>query len=155
MVLCENLVDSLQKDHQELSDLAVSFQNALTDFDREKVRKILGRIDSVAKAHFEFEENYLYPRMLRLTRQLAEKLSTDRRAINEVIIKTECALRQKRLRKDRLSNLSGISTLLSRHLKDCHDVVILAAKFEEEEKNKLNQKLNECHKRKGIRNCIK
>ena len=113
MAKFDNLVEDLQKDHWELSNLAVFFKNALIISDRKKAGEILDKIDNLAKTHFEFEENYLYPRMLRLTRQVAEKLSAERSAINGFITKAKGSLKEARLHKGKISNLSKVAVLLS------------------------------------------
>lgn len=139
-----NFVAELQKDHEELSGLISSFQNALAASDRKVAKAILGKIDDMAKAHFRFEENYLYPRMLRLTRQIIEKLNEEHQRIKGFITESRDILNKDRLNRRSSSALSDTIPTLSEHLKDCRNLVLLADRFTDEEKNELGQKFKEC-----------
>lgn len=144
MERANNLVGDLQKNHRELSSLVVSFQRALTASDRKEAREILDKIDDMASGHFKFEEGYLYPRMRRLMLEMIEKLCNGQEAIKGFIRETRGSLKKDRMDKNRLSDLSRIIPMISRHVEDCNDLVRLADKFGEEEGSELNQKFKAC-----------
>ena len=145
MARLNNLVSDLQKNHQELSSLVVSFQNALAASDRKEARELLERIDDMTSGHFRFEEGYLYPRMRRLMLEMIEKLCNGQQAIKGFIRETRGSLKKDRVSKNRLSDLSKIVQMISEHVEDCDDLVCLANKFGEEEEGELNQKFKACY----------
>lgn len=142
MAQLNSLVLELRKNHQKLASMISFCQEALETGDGKKEREALSKLCEVAKGHFRFERNYLYPRVRRLTFQVLEKLSEDQDRINQLMEGAKPPLN--RLNKRKPSGLSGILPAVSRHLEDCDDLIFLANKFSKEEEGELSQRLKEC-----------
>jgi hemerythrin len=141
-VLSNDLVSNLKKDHNELYSLIGSFTDTLTGSGLRQPRNILRQIEDVAQVHFKFENDYLYPRMRRLLLVLLEKLCIEQRTVQEFIGKSHSILNKRnRLTKNSSAIVTEMVSAISKHLKDCDDVILLADKFGDEEKNELNKKL--------------
>ena len=148
MTQFSNLVFDLEKDHQELSNLVASFRDAVVSSDRSAAREALNKIDDVATGHFRFERGYLYPRMRRLVFELIERLHSEQDAVKRFIKESSDILNKERLGKDTATSILNMLPALSKYLKDCNELIMLADKFGKEEKSDLNQKLKECSKRR-------
>ena len=136
------LVAGLKKDHLELSSLVSSFQNALAATNKNQARKILSEIVDATNNHFKFEQGYLYPRLRRLISQTIDKLDSEQKTIKGFIDDMRQAIME-RGNKNRLHGISKFIPVVSQHLKDCDDLVVIAEKFSKEEKEELSQKFKE------------
>lgn len=145
--LFSELVSDLQKDHIELSNLVFSFQNALAASDKKEAKKILDKIVDMTNKHFRFEEGYLYPRLRRLISEMIEKLSNEQKTIREFVSQMHRVLHMPRIGKNRLYDISKFIPIVSQHLNDCDDLIIMANKFGIEERNELNRKFKEYRNR--------
>ena len=125
----DNGLDGLQKDPIELSNLIFSFQNALAASDRKKAKEILGRINDMIDAQFGFEKDVLYPRIRGLTSGMIEELSKEQRLINKFLNEASRIAHKGRASKARLFALSGIIPVVTNHLRDCGDLIMLYDKF--------------------------
>ena len=126
----DSLVEVLRKDHKELRGSVVSLKKSAGSSDRSKMVKALKEIEKAAAGHFKFEENYLYPRMQRLIFEIVENLRDEQNEIKENLTEK--------------TDIYDTLDLLMRHLDRCDDLVAIADKFREEEKDDLNKKLKEC-----------
>lgn len=146
-VLFSGLVSDLQKDHIELSNLVFSFQNTLAVSDKKEARKILGKIVNMTNSHFRFEEGYLYPRLRRLISEIIERLNDEQKTIREFVSQMHRALHMPRVSKNKLYDISKFIPIVSQHLKDCDDLIVMANKFGREERDELDRKLKEYRKK--------
>ena len=147
VVLFSELVSDLQKDHIELSNLVFSFQNALGVSDKKEAKKILDKIVNMTNNHFKFEEGYLYPRLRRLISEIIERLNNEQKTIREFVSQMHRALHMSRISKNKLYDMSKFIPVVSQHLRDCDDLIVMADKFGREEKDELNRKLKEYRKK--------
>jgi len=148
MMKSSGLVFDLERDHQELSNLVGTLKDAVASSDRSMARKALNKIDELANGHFRFERGYLYPRMRRLVFELIERLHNEQDTIKKFIKDSSDILNKERLGKDTATSILNMLPALSKYLKDCNELIMLADKFGKEEKSDLNQKLKECSKRR-------
>ena len=114
MVKANSLVSDLRKAHQEMSDLAGAFSDALAEHDKKRARRLLARIDEMASGHLSFEQGYLYPRMRRLVSEMMNRFDGERKTIKEFIEESRGALGKGGLSKNQLSSLSKMLKLLVR-----------------------------------------
>lgn len=123
-------LEDLQKDPIELSNLVFSFQNTVAASDRKKAKEILRRISDAINAQFEFERNLLYPRIRKLTAGMVKELSAEQRLINKFVKEASHIVHKGRAGKAQLFALSGIIPVLTKHLRDCSDLIVLCDKFD-------------------------
>ena len=127
----DNGLDRLQKDPIELSNLIFSFQNALAASDRKTAKEILSKIDNAINDQFRFEKNSLYPRIRVLTSKMIKELREEQQMINEFIDEAVYLVRKGRANKTRLFAISKIIPIVTNHLRDCNDLIMLCNKFEQ------------------------
>lgn len=123
-------LDGLRKDPIELSNLIFSFQNALAASDRKTAKEILSKIGYTINDQFKSERNMLYPRIRGLTSKMIKELKKEQRMINEFIDEATCLVRKGRVSKTQLFALSKIIPIVTNHLRDCSDLIMLCNKFE-------------------------
>ena len=138
-----NFVDNFQKDHTELLALVTSFREAVKSSDRDGAKEILDKMNDIANSHFNFEETYLYPRLRRLMSELTKSLLGEQQAMTEFIMKSRKILINKAVGKKELKELLDTVPRLSKFLKECDDLVLLAGKFNKEDEDYLNRRLRE------------
>ena len=132
----DNESEGLQKDPIELSNLIFSFQNALAASDRKTAKEILNKIDNTINDQFKFERNILYPRIRGLTSKMIKEFGEEQRMIDGFIDEAIYLVRKGRVSKARLFALSKIIPIVTSHLRDCSDMIMLCDKFE---KNRSKQ----------------
>lgn len=118
-----------QNNSIELAELIFSFQNALAASDRKKAKEILDRINDMINTQFIFEKDVLYPRIRALTSEMIKELGKEQRLINRFINEASYIVRKGRASKARLFALSGIIPIVTNHLRDCSDLIMLCNKF--------------------------
>ncbi|MEK6714951.1 MAG: hemerythrin domain-containing protein [Candidatus Omnitrophota bacterium] len=143
MARVDSFIDDFQKDHLELLNLVNSFQGAIESSDCYEAKNILTKIDDLANRHFDFEENYLYPRLRRLVLEITENLRREQETVREFIDKSRRALEKNSLHKFELSDLLKTSPRLSKFFEECDDLASLAEKFSEEDKEDLKRRFKE------------
>lgn len=145
-----NFIDGFQKDHSELEKLFGSFQKAIESSRTGEAKEILNKIDDIATVHFGFEETYLYPRLRRLLMQMTEDLSNEQKAMREFVNQARAALSRGAAGKDKLSSVLGGIASLTELFKKCSGLAFLAEKFEQKDKDDLNQRFMECNQIKTL-----
>lgn len=128
------IISGSQLDSVELAELICSFQNALAASDRGEAREVLAKAEDAIYKQSRFEKSYLYPRLRRSVFAVIRRLSAEQRAMERFIRESKRLLRKGKPGKDRLLALSNIIPILSSHLRNCNDLVVMANKFSKEEK---------------------
>ena len=128
----EKVISESQGDPIELSNLIFSFQNALATSNRGEAREILAKVTDAIEKQFEFEKKYLYPRLRRLVFGIIKRLNSEQHAINGFIIESKHLSHQHKVGKNQLFTLSKVIPILTSHLRDCNDLIILGTKFGED-----------------------
>lgn len=146
----DNFVDNFQKDHTKLINLVTSFRRAIASAKHGQAKKILAKIDSLANGHFDFEENYLYPRLRRLILEITQNLHREQQIVKEFIQDSRSFLDKPSVDKNRFSSISNILPRLSKFFKDCNDLVFLMEKFDQKDKEDLALRFKKCCTRGGV-----
>lgn len=132
--LSDEVMARPQSDSIELAKLIFSFQNALAASDHSEARRALAKVEDAIDKQFRFEKSYLYPRLRRLTFEIIKRLTLEQRAMERFIRESKHLLRKSKVGKNQLFALSKVIPILSSHIRDCNDLVIMANKFSKEEK---------------------
>ena len=150
MLRLNNFVDNFQKDHSKLINLVTSFRKAIESTNHGEAKEILTKIDNLANGHFNFEENYLYPRLRRLISQITQNLHREQQRMKEFIEESRSFLDKHGVDKNRLSGILDTLPQLSKFFKDCNDLVFLIEKFDKKDKDDLELRFKECCGRKSL-----
>src|SRR3989338_6674343 len=103
MAYRNSLVENVRKDHDQHLSLITQFRNALSSRKKKDAKEIFSNLDRTLARHFEFEVNYLYPRMRRLVLEMTERLCLKQKQITTSIKKSQRILDKNRVNKNRLS----------------------------------------------------
>ena len=136
----DNFFDNFQKDHSELDSLITSFRKAVETPDRVKAKGILSRINEITEGHFSFEETYFYPRFRRLVSEITENLRREQEAVRDFVTKSKSFLERNKSKESELSSLLDTLPRLSMFLEQCNDLIPLARKFNQYDKDDLNKR---------------
>lgn len=142
----DNFFDNFQKDHSELDSLITSFRKAVETPDRVKAKGILSRINEITEGHFSFEETYFYPRLRRLVSEITENLRREQETVRDFMTKSKSFLGRNKSKESELSSLLDMLPRLSMFLKQCNDLIPLARKFNQYDKEDLNKRFKEYRK---------
>ena len=137
-----DFIKDFQKDHQKMLALVNSFKDAAGTKNTAKAKQILDEIETIANAHFAFEETYLYPRLRRLVSQITEGLSGSHETMREFISKARDLLGGNK--PDKTDSFFKNLPKLSEFFDTCNSLAFLAGKFNEYDKNDLNARYKEC-----------
>jgi hemerythrin len=150
MLRLNNFVDNFQKDHSKLINLVTSFREAIESTNHGEAKEILTKIDNLVNGHFNFEENYLYPRLRRLISQITQNLHREQQKMKEFIKESRSFLDKHGVDKNRLSDILDTLPQLSKFFKDCNDLVFLIEKFDKKDKDDLELRFKECCGRSSL-----
>ena len=142
----DNFFDNFQKDHSELDNLITSFRKAVETSDRVRAKGILAQINEISEGHFSFEETYFYPRLRRLVCEITENLRREQETIRNFVTKAKNFLEQNKAKENELSNLLEALPRLSKFLEQCNELIPLARKFNQYDREDLNKRFKECRK---------
>lgn len=139
-----SIIQSLRQDHSELSKLILDFRRAIELTHFSQAKEVLGKIEQIAKAHFEFEETYLYPRLRRLVLEITNALRQEIQIFNDFIKKVKISLEKKKLDENKLISLLTLLPAMLESLKECDYLILLSKKFGRQDLEDLSRRFIQC-----------
>lgn len=139
----KDFIGAFQQDHNKIKNHVNSLQKSIKNLQITQSRTILNKIEELVEPHFKFEEDYLYPRLQRLMREITQKLYNEHQAVLKFFKEATDIVKKDRLSKIEKENILNNLTKFYTILEQCEDLANFAERFDVSDKDDLNKRFKE------------
>ena len=139
----KDFIGAFQQDHYRIKNHVNSLQKSIENSQITQARTILNKIEALVESHFKFEEDFLYPRLQRLMREITLKLYNEHQVVLKFFKEATDIVKKDRLSKIEKENILNNLTKFYTILDKCEDLTYFAKKFDGADKDDLSRRLKE------------